>query len=269
MKFSSVSPSLLFGGCLLIASACSRGDEKSEDVNPEDTIGAAARVVVVPVPKGAYQVVTPSDTGSITGTVLFTGVPPGDTVTLIPAEQVGCNKPLTIDRLERTDGKVANVLVWLLDIRKGKALPLDRRYELRNGDCMWSPTIQVVAVGGTVNVFNEDPLVEQANIINIANGDTAGVAPFTDGGQIIPYTRLFKSPAAYEFSIESRPVSRAWIVALDHPYFAVTKKDGEFNLTGVPVGVYTLRAWHPVLGLIDKVVEVKNRQVTTVEAAFQ
>jgi len=42
----------------------------------------------------------------------------------------------------------------------------------------------------------------------------------------------------------------------DHPYYAVTGNSGEFSLDGVPPGTYHLRAWHPVLGLVDQTVTV-------------
>ena len=34
----------------------------------------------------------------------------------------------------------------------------------------------------------------------------------------------------------------------DHPYFAVTKEDGKFELKDLPPGTYTIEAWHEKLG---------------------
>jgi hypothetical protein len=267
--------SSLFSGlavcAVLSVAACSGGNPNDANAQEtDDTIGTARRLVIVPAPSGPYRVVASTDTGSVSGEVLFGGVPPGDTILQIEAEQNGCNKALTVKRLERnTDGKVTNAIVWLTTIRQGRALPLNRRFELRNGDCTWEPMVQVVATGGAINLFNEDPLVEQANIIDIATGDTAGVAPFTDGGQVIPYGRVLTAPKALEFSIESRPMSRAWVIALDHPYSDVTKETGTFTISGIPAGQYTLRAWHPMLGVVDTVVTVSTGQVTRLNAQFK
>ena len=49
---------------------------------------------------------------------------------------------------------------------------------------------------------------------------------------------------------------------LDHPYFAVTGKDGSFELKNVPPGTYTVAAWHEKLGL-------KLEAVTIVAGAKQ
>jgi hypothetical protein len=41
---------------------------------------------------------------------------------------------------------------------------------------------------------------------------------------------------------------RAYIGALDHPYFAVTGSDGGFEIPNVPPGDYVVEAWQETLG---------------------
>ena len=43
----------------------------------------------------------------------------------------------------------------------------------------------------------------------------------------------------------------AYVGVLDHPYFAVTDKDGKFELKSLPPGTYTIEAWHEKLGTHD------------------
>ena len=40
----------------------------------------------------------------------------------------------------------------------------------------------------------------------------------------------------------------AYVGVVEHPYFAVTDKDGKFSLKGLPPGTYTIEAWHEKLG---------------------
>jgi hypothetical protein len=35
---------------------------------------------------------------------------------------------------------------------------------------------------------------------------------------------------------------------MDHPFFAVTDENGEFSISGLPAGSYTLAVWHERLG---------------------
>jgi hypothetical protein len=41
---------------------------------------------------------------------------------------------------------------------------------------------------------------------------------------------------------------RAFIGAVEHPYFAVTGRDGTFEIRNVPPGNYAIEAWHETLG---------------------
>ena len=36
----------------------------------------------------------------------------------------------------------------------------------------------------------------------------------------------------------------AWVTVVDHPYFAISGKDGKFTIKNVPPGKYTLAAMH-------------------------
>ena len=249
---------------LPLFAACSGRDSTAAAARSVgDTIGSVRHAVIVAKSLTPYHVVTVPSPGSVTGSATFTGTPKGDTLIQIAADQNGCGKPLTIKRLDRSRGNVAGAVVWLTDIRAGLPLPLARRFELENNNCAWNPTVQAVFTGGTLNVINSDPLAERAFALDVATGDTIAVAPFTDDGQIIPYDKLLRNPGVYEFSVESRPMSRAWVAVFDNPYFSITNANGSFTIDGVPPGTHQIRAWHPMLGVTTGTVTVlPNKQAT-------
>ncbi len=57
----------------------------------------------------------------------------------------------------------------------------------------------------------------------------------------------------------------AWIVVAEHPYYAVTGKDGTFRLDNVPAGTHTVKIWHEKLGKQEKEVTVTAGEETHVE----
>lgn len=254
----------------LLVAACSRGRDNAAAQAVGDTIGAARRQAVIVPPATPYRAVAGPFTGKLSGSVVSAGAPRGDTLVLVPPDQNGCGKPLTIRRLQRSrDGGVAGALVWITDIRAGKPLPLARRFELENADCAWDPRVQATVTGGTLNVQNFDPLVERAFAVDVASGDTVAIAPFTDDGQVIPYDALLRVPGLYEWSVESRPMSRAWVAVFDDPYFAVTGPDGTFTIDSVPPGVHRIRVWHPMLGMADGTVSVPPGGTGTARITFR
>jgi hypothetical protein len=252
---------------LALVAACS-GEDQSSAQAVGDTAGAARRVVVVPAASIAYRETSVTDPGTISGTVQLTGVPPGDTTILVPADQNGCGRQLKVQLISRRADKLAGAVVWLTDVRQGEPLPNRRRFQLTNEDCAWDPQVQAVVTGGALNVVNYDPLAERAFATRVSTGDTVAMAPFTDDGQVIPYDRLLLAPGVLEFSIESRPMSRAWVVVLDQPYFDVTDSRGNFSIANVPAGTHHIRAWHPMLGVTDGTVTVTPDGTATIDLAF-
>lgn len=254
---------------LVAIASCSRGERDGAAAQGVgDTIGTARRQSVIARPTVPYRTAPVAAAGRVAGVLRFDGNPPGDTLLIVPADQNGCGKPLTIRRLVRRGGNVADAVVWLTDVRAGSPLPLARRFELENNACSWDPVVQAVVTGGTLNVQNFDPLVERAMATDVATGDTVAVAPFTDDGQVIPYDRFLRAPGVYEWTAESRPMSRAWVAVFDHPYFAVTDSGGRFTIDGIPPGTHRVRAWHPMLGAIDGLVTVPASGSATLELRF-
>lgn len=258
-------PFLVFG--LALAAACSGRDNSSAQA-VGDTVGAAHRAEILARSIIPYSIAAVPNPGRITGSVEFDGKPPADTAFVVPADQNGCGAPLVVQLLARTKGKVANAVVWVTDIRQGKPLPAERRFQLTNDNCAWNPQVQAAVAGGALNIVNYDPLAERAFATDVATGDTVAIAPFTDDGQVIPYDRLLRVPRVLEFSVESRPMSRAWVVVLDQPYFAVTDSHGSFVIDGVPPGVHHIRAWHSMLGVADGTVTVAASGTATVDLHF-
>jgi hypothetical protein len=224
----------------------------------------APRPAVVTAPAQPYRAISVATPGRIAGTVEFDGVVPADTVIHLTSDQTGCGQSVTEHRVERTGKRVAGVAVWLTDIREGKPLPIERRFELLNDDCLLVPRVQAVTTGGTIDVISADVATHSNRIVDVATGELQALAPFNDNGQVIPYDRVLSKPAELEVTCELHPWTRAYLLVFDHPYFAMTGKGGDFSIDGVPPGTYHLRAWHPVLGLVDRTVTVGGGEVATV-----
>jgi hypothetical protein len=138
----------------------------------------------------------------------------------------------------------ADAVVWIDGIRQGKPLPEERRYELVSSGCALSPRIQAVAVGGTVNVYNDDKVLHRLVFIRAGTNDTLQTMPFTNDNEIVAADRLARTPGIVEVRCAQHPQERAYIAVFDHPYFGVASSGGTVTFDSMPSGDYSVMTWH-------------------------
>jgi len=257
-----------FGLSIIVVAivSCARDDTASAHPrkgSADSDDGFPPRPAVIAPASQPYKVVPVAAGGTISGTVDFEGIPPSPEIVRPSVDQNVCGNSIVARNVTLSGTRVAGAVVWLTDIRSGKAFPLERRYDLTNDNCILDPFVQVIATNGTLNVTNDDRTLHTNKFINVGTGQVAGVAPFNDDGEVVPVDR-FTEPAEVEVICEQHPWTHAWLAVLDHPYYAQTAANGTFSIDGIPAGKYHLRAWHPGLGFVDDSVTVAAGQVTSV-----
>jgi hypothetical protein len=258
----------LSGAVLVLAvviSGCST-DKKADAAQPARAKDGSVppRPTVVTKPNAPYQARTVTGGVRLTGTIDFDGVLPADTVIQLPADAAGCGQRITDHRVQRTGTRIGGAVVWLTDIRSGKPLPAARRFELSNTDCMLMPQVQAVVAPATLNIYSDDVALHHDRIINVGTGELEGIAPFNDNGEVVPFDRMLDDTEQLEITCDLHPWARAWIVVLDHPYYAMSEKNGTFSIDDVPAGTYHVKVWHPLLGTAEQVVTVGSGQPANV-----
>jgi hypothetical protein len=246
--------SAIFSGC----SADKKADAAQPPKMKEGSV--APRPAVVSASSTPYQVVSVAGAGKVTGTIDFDGVIPADSIIQLPADVTGCGQRITDQRILRSGTRIGDVVVWITDIRSGKSLPLERRFQLANEDCMLTPRVQAVLAPATLNVVSEDIAIHRDRIINVGTGELEAVAPFNDNGEVVPFDRLLDKTEQLEILCDLHPWAKAHILVFDHPYFAMTDKSGTFSISDVPAGSYHIKAWHPLLGVAEQSVTIAAGQ---------
>jgi plastocyanin len=165
------------------------------------------------------------------------------------------------------DGALQNAFVYIKD-------GLDPRYVfpvptstvmLDQKGCRYSPRIAGVQVGQPVEITNSDPTLHNVHGLAVVN------AEFNEGQpmQGMRERRVFTSPEVMiHFKCDVHNWMSAYVGVLNHPYFAVTKADGTFDLPNVPPGTYTVEAWHEKFGRRTAQVRVEPRQTETASFTF-
>ena len=84
------------------------------------------------------------------------------------------------------------------------------------------------------NVFSPDKCAEKFNLGTWPKGQTRSY--------------LFKEAGCFPVMLcNVHPEMEAYVVVLENPYYAVSAKDGSYEIKNVPAGKYALKIWHEKL----------------------
>jgi hypothetical protein len=61
----------------------------------------------------------------------------------------------------------------------------------------------------------------------------------------------------------------AFVGVMEHPYYAVTRDGGKFELKNLPAGTYTVAAWHEKLGSQTQSVTLAEKESKEITFTFK
>jgi len=195
--------------------------------------------------QGGYQVISVNDGGTITGTVKWTGPLPKTAAVAINKDPDVCDPQAQKKRdLERlvvgANGGVANTVVFLKDISKGKAMDLPEEHQFLNQKtCRYEPHVLLVPADGTLRIKSSDPILHTVHMTGASDYNL----PFPFANQTV--SRRMNRSGVVDLRCNAGHVwMNAEMLVVNHPYYGVTDADGTFKLTNVPAGEYEIEAWH-------------------------
>jgi hypothetical protein len=158
--------------------------------------------------------------------------------------------------------EISNVVVYLRDPNYRGPLPV-RRAEMKQENETFVPRTLVVTKGSTVDFPNGDPFFH--NVFSLS-----GAANFNLGRYPRGQTRsqTFNKPGVVKVYCQIHSHMSATILVLDHPYFAVPASDGNYELSNVPPGDYTVVGWHERVGERATTVRVQAGQAAAVDLSL-
>ncbi|HJU42093.1 MAG TPA: hypothetical protein VJ691_04730 [Vicinamibacterales bacterium] len=246
-------------GAALIAAVACGGSEPSPA--PSATPPSAAAPAATDTADGP---------GVITGSVKFAGTAPKPRPLPMDSDPVcvKANPGATSELLVVGPGNgLQNVFVYVKD---GLG---DRRYAvpstpvtLDQKGCTYVPHVFGVQAGQTVLVSNSDPLIHNVHALPKNNREFN----FGQPAKTPPVERVFEKPEiGLPFKCDVHGWMNAYVNVVTHPFFAVTKDDGSFEIKGLPPGSYTLELWHERLGTQTMPVTVDAAAPAKVSASFK
>ena len=130
---------------------------------------------------------------------------------------------------------------------------------------MYRPHVLGLQVGQPLQIINSDATLH--NVHSLAKNQ-----PQFNLGMPIPNMRMTKKfnvpEVMVKFKCDVHPWMNAYIGVMAHPFYAVTSADGNFELAELPVGQYTVAAWHEKLGGREEKIEVSEAGPSVINFVF-
>lgn len=132
--------------------------------------------------------------------------------------------------------------------------------EIKQINRQFLPDVAVVPVGAAVSFPNMDPIFHDVYSLSKARSFDLGAY---DKGQT--RTVSFTKPGVVEVYCHLHPNMAATIVVVANRYYARPGADGEYRISNVPPGHYTLVAWHKTAGFFRKAIDVEPDRATNAD----
>jgi plastocyanin len=220
------------------------------------------------VPPPDAKRVDESKAGTIAGRVLFEGPDPGSATLKI--DDAFCSRAnrdgVPAENLVVDNGGLNNAFVYIKDGLEQYYFEIPTEpVKLDQHSCRYTPHVLGVRAGQPLEISNSDATVHNVTAVTKVNR----AFNFSQPIQGLKNTTVFEEP---EVMVRLRCDVHGWMNAfagvLPHPYFAVTRDGGKFELKNVPAGTYTIEAWHEKLGVQTQHVTLGERESKDLSFAF-
>ena len=163
----------------------------------------------------------------------------------------------------RIDASNADTVVWLTNVHTKEAVSPGPTVRLLQKDKRFKPHVLAVTVGTSIEFPNQDPFFH--DVFSIYHGKPFDLGLYESGA--VRKVRFTQVGVSYIFC-NIHPDMSAEVVALATPHFALTARDGSFQIPDVPAGTYRLEIWHELAAQAELDSLTREVQITAGDNAL-
>ncbi len=210
--------------------------------------------------------IDPTTAATVSGTVKFDGAAPKQ-AKIDMSQDPGCKGMNEAENIVVNGGDLANVFVYVKDGLGNRTfdVPKDPVVLEQNG-CKYHPHVLGVRAGQTVQIKNSDQTTHNIHPTPKDNREWNESQPPSSPA-------IEKNFAREEIMLpvkcNQHPWMKMYINVVKNPFYAVTGKDGKYEIKGLPPGDYTLAFVQEKLGEQDQKVTVAAKDTKTVDQSFK
>ncbi|MCX8108798.1 MAG: carboxypeptidase-like regulatory domain-containing protein [Verrucomicrobiae bacterium] len=166
------------------------------------------------------------------------------------------------------DGGLANVFVYVKSGLEGQVFPpATNSVVLDQTNAVFNPYVLGIRTQQTLIVRNSEPYLDAPQCESTNNKPFNFAQPITG---MVSRHKFEKPEVLIRVKCGIHPWEFAFIGVVEHPFFAVTDREGRYSLPpGLPPGKYVIEAVHPKAGRIAREVTLAGDQTLTVDFTFR
>ena len=205
--------------------------------------------------------------GNIKGKVDFKGTKPNPATIKMTADpnciKIHAGKKVTSDQVVvNGNNTLRNVFVYVKKGLEGKKFPVPtQKATINQNGCTYTPHVFGMMAKQPLEIINSDATMHNIHALP-KNSKPFNIAQLK-GKKMV---KTFEKP---EIMVKIKCDVHNWMAAyvgvLDHPFYAVTDDQGNFEIKNLPAGEYEIEAWHEKYGVQTMNVSVGAADTKTVD----
>ncbi len=210
-----------------------------------------------------------TDGGSLSGRVTYYGTPPEPKILKVDEDVEACGGDRPSDELlVSASGGIQNVVFSIEKIAKGKDWEFPKggfTYDQMN--CSFTPRIMLIKPKMEGEILNSDSIGH--NFHTISKGVYNVNKKIQPGSKLLVKKNKIRKTGLVRAKCDIHSWMGGYWVVADTPYTVLSDADGNFSISDIPAGKYTLKIWHETLGETTQQIEVNSGGDTKISVALK
>src|SRR5438067_2807444 len=251
-RFSSAALSTLI---IALVAGCSKSNPPRESA---ETRGAGTLAIDA------------ANTGTISGVIRFAGAPPARVpidMDQDPACAMSSKEPNLSEGIIVNQGKLQNVFIYVNQVLENYGVAkASAPAVLDQKGCRYVPHVLGMMTGQTLRVLNSDKA--EHNVHPMPRNNAEWNESQMPGGAPKEHV-LDRGELMLPITCNQHPWMKMYLNVVSNPFFAVSDGQGQFRISGLPPGDYTIEAVHEKLGTQSAKITVEAHRPAAADFTFK
>ena len=184
------------------------------------------------------------------------------------------------------DDTLQDLIVYIKGIVEGKPFSMSGA-DVKAKDCEFlvqggsSRLVGAVVRNGELRLLNDDADPSNPSTVlgvrhNPHSHEIAGNKRVTmfkallpNKGQVIKRKLIFRNKASFmKLECDIHDFMQTYFLPVENPYYSIVGREGRYEIGDIPPGKYKVTAWHPVLGSVEKEVQISSGDQAELNFSF-